>query len=35
MEFCDECGSMMHGEDGSWICRSCGFEKAKGDDESD
>ena len=26
MEFCDECGSMMHGEDGTWVCRSCGFE---------
>ena len=29
MEFCDECGSMMHGDDGRWVCRSCGFEKAR------
>ena len=29
MEFCDECGSMMHGDDGVWVCGSCGFEKAR------
>ncbi|WP_178916492.1 transcription factor S [Natronomonas gomsonensis] len=27
MEFCDECGSMMHSEDDTWVCQSCGFEK--------
>jgi DNA-directed RNA polymerase subunit M len=34
MEFCDECGSMMHSEDGVWICSSCDFEKTKGDDDA-
>ena len=29
MNFCDECGSMMHGEDDGWVCRSCGFETAR------
>ena len=29
MEFCDECGSMMHGDDGVWVCDSCGYEKAR------
>ena len=29
MEFCDECGSMMKLDDGSWVCGSCGFEKAR------
>ncbi|MEF8802329.1 MAG: DNA-directed RNA polymerase subunit M, partial [Halolamina sp.] len=23
MEFCDECGSMMHTEGDTWVCRSC------------
>ncbi|GGL62479.1 transcription factor S [Halocalculus aciditolerans] len=33
MEFCDECGSMMQGRDGTWVCTNedCGFEKPKGD----
>ena len=29
MEFCDECGSMMKADDGTWICGSCGFEKPR------
>ena len=36
MEFCDECGSMMHSDDGLWICGSCGFEKPRdADSEAD
>ena len=35
MEFCDECGSMMHSEDGLWVCSSCEFETAKDDDTAD
>ncbi|WP_299234566.1 RPA12/RPB9/RPC11 RNA polymerase family protein [Natronomonas sp.] len=23
MQFCDECGSMMHTEGDAWVCRSC------------
>ena len=26
MQFCDECGSMMHTEGDSWVCRSCANE---------
>mgnify|MGYP006281665685 FL=1 len=29
MEFCDECGSMMKTDNGTWVCGSCGFEKAR------
>jgi DNA-directed RNA polymerase subunit M len=29
MEFCDECGSMMRTDGDSWVCGSCGFEKAR------
>ncbi|WP_255197031.1 RPA12/RPB9/RPC11 RNA polymerase family protein [Halorarius litoreus] len=29
MQFCDECGSMMHTEGGTWVCRSCGHEQAR------
>ncbi|PSP58258.1 transcription factor S [Halobacteriales archaeon QH_7_66_36] len=29
MQFCDECGSMMHTEEDSWICRSCGHEERR------
>ncbi|PSQ15899.1 transcription factor S [Halobacteriales archaeon QS_8_69_26] len=32
MEFCDECGSMMRSEDGTWVCQSCGNEQIR--DES-
>ena len=31
MEFCDECGSMMKAENGTWVCGSCDYEKPKGD----
>jgi DNA-directed RNA polymerase subunit M len=24
MQFCDECGSMMHADDGEMVCSSCG-----------
>jgi DNA-directed RNA polymerase subunit M len=24
MQFCDECGSMMHNQDGEMVCSSCG-----------
>ena len=35
MKFCDECGSMMKTDGGSWVCGSCGFEEARDtDDES-
>jgi DNA-directed RNA polymerase subunit M len=34
MEFCEECGSMMHSDDGLWVCRSCGFERSQGDDDA-
>jgi DNA-directed RNA polymerase subunit M len=31
MEFCDECGSMMHSGEGQtdWVCRSCGATKGR------
>lgn len=29
MKFCDECGSIMHKENGTWSCRSCGFESTE------
>jgi DNA-directed RNA polymerase subunit M len=29
MEFCDDCGSMMQTEDGTWVCTQCGFEKPR------
>ncbi len=29
MEFCDECGSMMHSDDGLWICNDCEFQKPR------
>jgi len=32
MEFCDECGSMMHAEDELWVCSSCGHKQAKDPD---
>lgn len=36
MEFCDECGSMMHSQEGVWVCGSCGFEKPRdADSEGD
>ena len=29
MQFCDECGSMMHTEGDTWVCRSCGYEEQR------
>ena len=29
MRFCDECGSMMHTEGDTWVCRSCGNEASR------
>ena len=29
MEFCDDCGSMMKADEGTWVCGSCGYEKAR------
>jgi DNA-directed RNA polymerase subunit M len=26
MQFCDECGSIMHTEGDTWVCRSCEHE---------
>lgn len=31
MEFCDECGSMMKADGGTWICGSCGHEEGRDD----
>ncbi|WP_276260784.1 transcription factor S [Haloglomus litoreum] len=37
MKFCDECGSMMHSgkDEATWVCRSCGHEEGRGDDDSE
>ena len=29
MQFCDECGSMMHTEGDTWVCRSCDNEESR------
>jgi DNA-directed RNA polymerase subunit M len=29
MEFCDDCGSMMHTEEAVWVCQSCGHEQSR------
>ena len=29
MQFCDECGSIMHTEGDMWLCRSCGAEELR------
>jgi DNA-directed RNA polymerase subunit M len=29
MQFCDECGSMMHTEGDTWTCRSCENEESR------
>ncbi|GAA0657159.1 RPA12/RPB9/RPC11 RNA polymerase family protein [Salarchaeum japonicum] len=29
MNFCDACGSLMHTEDDTWVCRSCGHEESR------
>jgi len=26
MQFCEECGSIMHTEGDAWVCRACGAE---------
>ncbi|WP_336036494.1 transcription factor S [Halobacterium yunchengense] len=31
MQFCDECGSMMHKQDGEMVCQSCGATAASED----
>jgi DNA-directed RNA polymerase subunit M len=28
MQFCDECGSMMHKQDGEMVCSDCGHSEA-------
>jgi len=34
MQFCDECGSMMHGQDAEMVCSSCGERVAKDTDKA-
>jgi DNA-directed RNA polymerase, subunit M/Transcription elongation factor TFIIS len=29
MQFCDECGSLMHTKGEMWVCRSCGAEEPR------
>ncbi|SDM39455.1 DNA-directed RNA polymerase subunit M [Halogranum gelatinilyticum] len=29
MQFCDECGSLMHTEGDRWVCRSCANEERR------
>ena len=29
MKFCDECGSLMHTEGDTWVCRSCANEESR------
>jgi DNA-directed RNA polymerase subunit M len=29
MQFCDECGSMMHTDGDTWVCRACGHEEPR------
>jgi DNA-directed RNA polymerase subunit M len=29
MNFCDECGSLMHTEGETWVCRSCEHEESR------
>ncbi|WP_255148972.1 transcription factor S [Halorarius halobius] len=35
MQFCDECGSMMHADDGEMVCSSCGYSVPKDEELSD
>lgn len=35
MQFCDECGSMTHAEEGEMVCSSCGHSVPKDDELSD
>ncbi len=32
MQFCEECGSLMHAHDDEMVCSSCGATQAKDDD---
>ncbi|GGL51060.1 transcription factor S [Halocalculus aciditolerans] len=32
MDFCDECGSMMHADDGELVCSSCGHREPRESD---
>jgi len=32
MQFCKECGSLMHTEGETWVCRSCGNEEPRDTD---
>jgi DNA-directed RNA polymerase subunit M len=29
MNFCDDCGSMMHTDGDTWVCRSCENEEPR------
>lgn len=29
MQFCEECGSMMHAKGDTWVCRSCENEEPR------
>ena len=35
MQFCDDCGSMMHAQDGRMVCKSCGATQSKDDERAD
>ncbi|WP_135664269.1 transcription factor S [Halorhabdus rudnickae] len=35
MQFCDECGSMMHADGEEMVCQSCGYRKAKDQELAD
>lgn len=35
MEFCDECGSMMHTDGDRWVCRACDYEIPRGSTEAE
>ncbi|WP_135365568.1 transcription factor S [Halosimplex halophilum] len=32
MQFCDDCGSMMHSEGGEMVCKSCGATAGRDDE---
>jgi DNA-directed RNA polymerase subunit M len=35
MQFCDECGSMMHKQDDERVCSSCGHTETAGEDSGE
>ncbi|ACV12531.1 transcription termination factor Tfs [Halorhabdus utahensis DSM 12940] len=35
MQFCEECGSMMHADGEEMVCQSCGYREAKDQDLAD